>query len=398
MSTLREEARRLRSAGGALRERREEELVERLGHLLEQWRDPRGPWQAGLARALAASAGFSEATVREGLRLALADWNEAALRRVLTRELAGRPTERRTGFALTSVLCGGAIPMPTLLQILLSLLVRSPVLVKPASHDPVTARWVQRSLAEIDPALGECVAVVDVDHGDEEQLRALLASDCVVCSGGDATIASVARRIRPEQRFVAYGHRFSIAAVAADRLDHADADRVALDVSLWDQLGCMSPVEVYLVGAQSATAGAFAESLASALARREEQAPLGEVDLASASLIRHERDAARMRAAAGGPGSLHESAGLRWTVVEEPDDSPRPAPLHRFVRVRTAPTPDALQRTLAPRAHQLSTVGVSGDLAIPALGESRQCALGRMQTPPLDAPHDGQPLLLPILP
>jgi len=237
-----------------------------------------------------------------------------------------------------------------------------------------------------------------VDHEDEEQLRALLGSECVVCSGADATIRSIASQIGPEQRFVAYGHRFSIAVTSAERLDRTEADRVALDVSLWDQLGCMSPIEVYVVGEQSTSAGAFAESLAAALERREERAPLGEIDLASASLIRHERDSARMRVAAGGQGALYASEGLRWTVVEEPDNSPRPAPLHRFVRVRTVPTPGALQRALAPLAHQLSTAGVGGGLAIPALGEARQCALGRMQTPPLDAPHDGQPLLLPILP
>ena len=107
--------------------------------------DPAGPWQEALASPLAEHAGFSQANVREGLRLALTDWNEAALQRLIERELGPRRATERVGYDLTTVLCAGAIPMPTLLQITLCLLVRSPVLVKPASRDPVTPQLVRES-------------------------------------------------------------------------------------------------------------------------------------------------------------------------------------------------------------------------------------------------------------
>ena len=154
--------------------RAEDELLTTLGAWLGRWRDPQGAWQRRLAAGLARHAGFSEANAREGLRLALADWDEAALRRLVGRELGPRPAEHRVGFGLTTLLCAGAIPMPTLLQILLSLLVRSPVLVKPASRDPVTAQWVADTLAEVDVGLAACVGVADADWRDPAALGALL--------------------------------------------------------------------------------------------------------------------------------------------------------------------------------------------------------------------------------
>ena len=281
---------------------------------------------------------------------------------------------------------------------MLSLVVRSPALVKPASRDPATPALVAAALAEIDPILGRCIAVVPLDTGDESSMRAFLASDCVVASGSDATLDAVRARLGPGQQFVGYGHRFSVAAVGADALDASTAEALALDVSLWDQLGCMSPIAIYAVGSAAAAREAFAEELAQALARRERVAPLGEIDAASGALVRHEREEARMRLAGTPTGRLLEGEDLRWTVVLEPDARARPAPLHRFVRIHPVSSPEELAAALAPVLDQLSTVAIAG-LERPSLGldPARLCDPGRMQCPPLGAPHDGRPLLTPLL-
>ena len=90
MSETEQLALRLRAAGERLRARPDDEVLAVLGAMLESWRDPAGPWQEALAAELAEHAGFSKANVREGLRLALADWNEAALQRLIERELGPR--------------------------------------------------------------------------------------------------------------------------------------------------------------------------------------------------------------------------------------------------------------------------------------------------------------------
>jgi len=118
--------------------------------------------------------------------------------------------------------------------------------------------------------------------------------------------------------------------------------------------------------------------------------------------IAHERAEAELRAAARGRAAL--IAGEAWTVVAEEDARPRPAPLHRFVRVAPAGDASGVLAALAPYGPHLAALGAAGfgsgaaDLARGAssLGASRVCPLGAMQAPPLGWCHDGQGVLLPL--
>lgn len=398
MSATQRAARTLREAGRVLRRRDEHEVIGALGELLARWRDPDGRWQRRLASTLPPATGFSTANVREGLRLALADWDEAALRELVARELSGRTGEARLGHPLTSIVCAGSIPMPTLLQIILSLLVRSPALVKPAARDPITASLLAESLREVDPALGACVEVIPIDTSDDASVHSFLASECVVASGSNATIEAVRARLEEGQCFVGYGHRFSIAVLGPSALDQRAAEALALDISLWDQLGCMSPVAIYAVGCDETDRKEFARELASSLDARERIAPRGEIDAATGAIVRHEREEARMRFATLGSGQLHEDDAQRWTVVLERDARTRPAPLHRFVRIHPVADRAELENVLAPHAPALSTAALAGlGDPVSALAGARICAPGQMQRPPLGAPHDGRPLLTPLL-
>lgn len=109
-----------------------------------------------------------------------------------------------------------------------------------------------------------------------------------------------------------------------------------------------------------------------------------------------------MRAAAGRSVSVHAAPG--WTVVREADAAWRPAPLERFLRVHPLADAGELDRALAPLAAHLAGVALAGwgdrtgavARRLIELGASRVCAPGRLQTPPLDWPQDGGPLLIPL--
>ena len=217
-------------------------------------------------------------------------------------------------------------------------------------------------------------------------------------------MARLAARIPPPRRFVATAPVSFAAlggeALAGGALEDACA-RLALDVALWDQLGCLSPVSL-LVAGEALAARRAAEALAGALQRIEAELPRGEVGAEAAAAIAHERAAAELRAAAGGRAALH--CGATWTVVAEADTAPRAAPLHRFVRVQAAGDLAGALAALAPFGPQLAAVGVAGfgaaagELArgAAALGASRICPLGALQAPPLGWCHDGQGVLLPL--
>jgi hypothetical protein len=396
---VREAAARLRAAGARLRSRPQGEVVAALGRLFEHWRDPASASRRRAEAELPAATGFSPEVVREGLARGLAAWTGEAFAALVARELAGRTA---TGFPLTSVLLAGAIPPPTLLALAAPLALRSPVLARPSSRDPLTPRLVADSLRALDPDLGAALEVVSFPADDAEAMAAFLSAECVVASGSDATLADVAARVVPPQRLVAYGHRLSIAVLGPDALAGVPlrwaAAALALDVAQWDQLGCLSPATLYVVGRREAPSDLL-DALANAFAESEKLWPVGEIPAAA----RAERADARGAAELRDPRAVRADPGARWVVVAEPDAAFRPSPLHRFLRVHPVPDVAALLAALAPLSPHLATVGLAGmpDAAglaaeLSWLGVSRVCPLGRMQTPPLDWSHDNQGVLLPL--
>jgi hypothetical protein len=410
---VRERLDALRCAGAALRRRPAHETLALLCEWLEAWRDADSPWRRELLEALPPATGFSRETVAEGLARALAPWTGDALHALVERELGGTPALDGTGPALafghdvTAVLLAGSIPMPTLLALLTPLVLRSPVLAKTASRDPVTAPLAVRSLRALDPMLGACAESLTIPHEDDAAIGALLEADCVVATGDDETVAAVARRVAPPRHMLGHGHRLSLAVVgeAATRGDplRATCDALALDVALWDQQGCLSPVAVYVVGAGRQAADRLAEELAAALARAESRWPRGEVTKRAAAHIASERAQAEMRRAAGHDVVLHGSSAEPFSVVREADAEPRPAPLHRFVRVHPVADAAALLDALHPLAAHLAGIALAGFAsetaalawALAQRGASRVCTPGQLQAPPLDWRHEGRGLLLP---
>ena len=387
-------------------------MLDALAQVLDRWSEPTSKARLSLELALPEATGFSREVVRVGAAHALRDWTGDALRALVRREL-GREAGPRSrtlvgGFDTTSVLLAGALPSPTLLAIVAPLAVGSPVLVRPSSGDPVTPRAVAASIAEVDPTLGECVDVVPFRAGDLGALDAFLSAECVVASGSDATISAIAARIRPPTRFVAYGHRVSVAVVGPGALTSSVlpglCQRLALDVVLWDQLGCLSPLAVYAVAAHPPGLDDLAAGLASALDRAEHQLPRGYVPVAGAAAFARARAEAEVRAAAGGGLAIHGGPGNPWCVVREDTGEWREAPLYRFVRIHPLSDLEGLRAALGALAPHLAAVAIEGFGAdarsaarqVAALGASRVCAPGRMQAPPLGWHHDGQRVLAPL--
>jgi hypothetical protein len=391
----------LRERGAALRRRPGAEVIEILARVLERWRHAGGPERRALERDLPGVTGFAPAVVREGLALALAPWSGDALRAIARRDLSDGADGVR-GHDTTAVLLAGSIPMPSLLGVLEPLAVRSPVLVKTASRDPLTAHLVKQSVAAVAPDLADCIEIVEFPGADETALAAFLEADCIVATGSDETVDAVTQRTRPPRRVVRHGHKLSVAVLGAEATGGdalvAAARGLARDTALWDQQGGLSPVASYAVGGvEAARAGGPARG--DALGPLEARLPRGVTDAASDALTAHERAGVELRAAAGEPVAAHSGERHAWTVVVEADARPRPIPLQRFLRVHPVADVAALPAALAPLGPHLAGVALAGlrdaeaawvENTVRGLGASRCCPPGSLQAPPLDWPRDGQ--------
>jgi len=314
MGRLRENAQDL--AGHSL-----ESILDSLAGVLEIWRRADSPYRKELVARLPEASGFGAAMIEEGLSLALADWTGAALRDLVKEELPGEkdPAGNR-GHAMTAVVLAGSIPMPSLLACILPLLLRSPTLVKSASRDSVTPGLVARSIAEIDPLLGRCIEVVSFSRSDEAAARAFFAAPCINATGSDETLAQIAGLLTKKQHFIAHGHKTSVAVLGphedSEMKSDALAKALAVDISLWDQLGCLSPTQIFVVGDEARTrAEALAEALSRELEAAQERWPRGSIESEAAAAIAHERSRVEMRIALGRNVAQWKGAGTLHTVV-----------------------------------------------------------------------------------
>lgn len=403
---------KLSVASEALRRMPFADRLRRVTQVLESWTAIDSPWRRELIGSLAeADSPFHRSTLTEGIDSALRAWDPSAFQALAEREIGAllQPDRTRLApFETISVLAGGALPMPTLSSILFPLVVGSPVLLRETQQDPVTGKLVARSLAAIDEALAPCLECVRFPHEDEAALAEFLASPCVVATGSNETIRTLRARLRPDQRFVAYGHRFSVAVFGSEILEapaalQKAAEGLALDIARWDQSGCLSPALLYVVGLDPAERMTVAERLAHELDRVSESLPRGPVSPAAGAAQATERAEARMRAAADPTVRLIE--GPDSTVVLEADARPRPAPLGRLIRMHPVESLAALGKALHPFDRQLSNAAIAGfsdreksqlHFLLETKGINRITAPGTMQTPPIDWPHDGLTILQPL--
>ncbi|MFP6656432.1 MAG: acyl-CoA reductase [Myxococcota bacterium] len=400
---------RIHVSGSALRAMTLEERLGTIRLVLEDWTAADSPWRRELATTFGSDSPFDVKTVREGLDAALRAWKPEALIACARRELApvlDSGTLALAPFAFTAVLAGGGLPMPTLLGGLLPLILGSPVLMREASGDRVTASLLKRSLDARSPEMAK--AFEHCSFAKEDAAFAeMLDAPCVVATGSDETIRSIAARLQPHQRFVSYGHQFSIGVLGPELAKDEPALRrattgYALDIARWDQTGCLSPVILYLVGLDPTSHHKIAASLAEALEELHLSMPRGPLSVHVAASHANEIAEAKMRQARD-RGQLFE--GSDSVVVLETGSEARPAPLHRFIRLMPVASIDALAESLSPFAGRLSTAALNGfseaqsqrlRTALASMGVSRVTQPGRLQTPPIDWPHDGMPLLTPL--
>jgi Acyl-CoA reductase (LuxC) len=224
----------------------------------------------------------------------------------------------------------------------------------------------------------------------------LPSADAIIVFGSDKTIAHFRAVALPRQTFLGYGHRVSLGLVFEDAAFDS-APRAALDASLFDQQGCLSPHCIYVADRP----GEYAARLAEEMERVRLAHPRSRLSLLEAAAISEIRETSRFRTAIGQPVRHWESPGSdAWTVIFDIDPTFSASSLNRVIFVR--PLPDDLVGALAPVRPFLSAIAIWPNTLrfakrAAALGAPRVCALGRMQEPPWTWRQDGRQTLAPLV-
>ncbi len=247
--------------------------------------------------------------------------------------------------------------------------------------------------AYVDALPGELRALVTVSRELPEAWRR--SAKAWVVFGSDETISHFRRLAGPGVVFEPHGHLYSIGVVMGDARGGAAA--AAVDVSRFNQKGCMSPHDLYVAG----NARAFAAQLAEEMEKYSVIDPPEAITPEEGAEIHNLRANYRFRAAADPRVQIHESEGsLKWTVIFEEDGWFAESCLNRVVFVK--PLPENLDEAIGPALGWLAAVGVwpatpEHAERVASLKPSRICPLGRMQEPPLTWHQEGRQNLAPLV-
>ena len=314
----------------------------------------------------------------------------------------------------------GNVPTVPIWPLLVAPLLKSALLAKTSSQEPILAPLLARTIAEVDPEIGECLAVVWWKGGAAELDRAALAdAQAVLAFGCDVAMASVARQAPHCAPLVLHGPKLSIGYIGRHALTRGAlsklAARAALDVALYDQQGCLSPHAYYVERRGAVSPVDFAAALGAALESFADRLPRREPTATEAAAIQMARAQARFNAAAAGDrattggasrGGVFASRGsTHWTVVCENGARFEPGPAHRSVRVHAIESPEEFERAIAPDARYVEALALEeagprrAVLAarFAAIGLPRIAAVGALQRPSPLSTHGGVRRLLPFV-
>jgi len=382
------------------------DLLPALVGALRRLTAPTGPYRARLVEGLAGTSGWAPGAIEEGLARFGRSYTENSLRAAIVRAVGSLETlDRRGPRRATSprgvlLVLASTIPWAGIESLTWALLARSTCLVRVSAGEPWTVPLFLEALAEEYPPLARTAQAAYWPSEDEAANRAAAAHpEALVVYGGDESVRawrSLAFERSDSPRFIAHGHRMSVAVIGRGALAPGVADPVAdalaREAALYDRDGCLSPCVAYLEASGAIQPEDFGERVARAQARWAEQWPVRVPSDAQASATHQARGTCEL---AG--GRLWAPADTAWTVALDRRDPP-PAPVPgRFLWLHQFTAPDELRARLLAWGPRLSTVGVSSWKArdvelMSALGPThatRVCPLPAMQDPPLDRFHDG---------
>lgn len=366
--------------------------------------------------------GYDAEMVRPGLTGYLKTFRQPQLKRFLAEDFADpqmlddfqpRPKggfARAFGPQLLMHIWAGNVPGLPLWSLICGLLVKAGTIGKLPGNEPLMASWFAQLLAEVDPKLGECIAVVWWKGGDvQTEPTWLRQPDTVVAYGGNPTLTAIRQRLPVTTCFLPHGHKISFGLVARSALNTRQgaelARRVAYDVMRYDQAGCYSPQMLFVERGGKVSPDEFASYIAyelAALAHKYPRRPLANDEMNSIAAWRNGEE---IRALAG-DRTLYGEVTDDWTVVSvDHAESLSPAALGRTLKVVSVDALEEVVDLVAQQRHFLQTAGVAAaplelfriSALLGQVGVTRIAAFGNMTSPEAGWHHDGRFSLLDLV-
>lgn len=398
-------------------------IVDTIDRAVAQLLDRTHPVRRKAEDMLPRVTGYDAEMIRLGLTGYLKTFRKPELRKFLAEDFANplilddfQPMPkggfaRAFGPGILAHIWAGNVPGLPVWSFVSGLLVKAGNIGKAPSAEPLFAGWFAQLLAEIDPEIADCFAIVWWKGGDTESEAALLReADTVLAYGGNDALAAIRDRLPVTTRYLAYGHKISFGMISRAALDTrkvSDAARAAAyDIVRYDQQGCYSPHVFFVEHGGRISPEEFSQYLAHELAAFEKKYPRRPLSVAEAGDVAAWRYQEEIKFSAGGGRLIMGDAAGAWSVVYSNDSEDLvPSGLNRTIKVVGVDALADVAPRIAPYRKFLQTVGIAAPPAdlhglaglLGQEGITRISALGQMTSPEAGWHHDGRFNLLDLI-
>lgn len=411
------------NANAYLKTLRVAEIVAILDTAIARLLDRTDPWRRKMEQLLPIVTGYDPEMVRLGLTGYLKSFRGPQLQRFLSEDFSNpqildafQPAVKG-GFAkahgpdLLLHIWAGNVPGLPLWSLISGLLVKAGTIGKVPSAEPLMAGWFAKLIAEIDPRLGECLAVVWWKGSDEASERVWLEqADTIVAYGGNAALSAIRERVPITTRFLPHGHKIGFGMISRAALDTRKAGPLARlaaqDVMRWEQQGCYSPQMLFVERDGKVSPRDFAGLVAHELAGFAQTYPRRALSMADATGVARWRSAEELRAFAGDGSGLIGDTGDSWSLAySDQAEALAPSALNRTLKIVAVDGLDEVVALVAPARIFLQTAAIAaapdGLFRLAGLlgqvGVTRITAFGAMAAPEPGWHHDGRFNLLDLV-
>jgi hypothetical protein len=418
----------LEQVAGFLRQRRREvlarrsvrDIVDLLDRAAALWLDPDYPARRDTVAEIATITGFSPQMVAHAIDEEQVSSRGPHLLEALRSELGDpemldrfRPNRNLGGFSrafgpeLVGAIFSSNIPALPHLEIMRSLLVKAACVGRVSAGEPIFLRRYVETLAELDPDVASCLAVIYWERGDDACEAAFLRSiDHLVAYGGEAQTGRLLSLRPPGLEATWHGHRLGFIYVTREALAAGQdvrklARSVSYDFTIFDGFACLCPQVCLVEEGGDVSPAELARLCAEEMARFCEELPPRALDLAAASRKHAFRELCLMSSTMDVIAAPEDCS---FIVALEAMERFEPSCGERLVRIAPVAGPADLVRLVGalPRHHLQCAAIAAGDAAprhhelrelLASWGVTRIVPPGIMGRPSMMWHHDGVPCL-----
>ena len=398
-------------------------VVDIIGYVTEQFLDRSSSYRQQAEKLLPIVTGYDEEVIRLGLTSFLKTFRKHELQRFLVEDL-GNPLlldhfqpRAKGGFSkaigpeLITHVWAGNVPALPIWSFVSGLLVKAGNIGKVSSSEPLFAGWFAKALAETEPSLANCFAVVWWKGGDEKREKMIFEkSNLVIGYGNNETLKALKKQVPITTRFLPFGHKVSFGIISKSALDAHKAWRIAhqaaLDVIRYDQQGCYSPHLFYVQKGGKVSPVEFARLIAGELENFEKRYPRRKLSMEESVALASWRQKEEMSTFTETGKEVLGTSTHQWTVVFEEEEKVFTAsPLNRVIRVISFEKLEDILPYIKPYRSFLQTIGMAATPKelfhwaelLANVGVTRITALGKMTSPEAGWHHDGRFNLLDLI-